>query len=336
MIVLGIESSCDDTSVALVQDGHTLLSIHTQSQFEVHKEFGGIVPELASRSHLQNFLPLLEKCMESASITKDQIDAIAVTYGPGLIGSLLVGLSYAKALAFLWNIPLIGVHHIQGHLMASFLRQDPPEFPLLGFVASGGHTHVYLMKSFDEIEAVSWSIDDAAGEAFDKGAKLLGLGFPGGPVIDRRSKHANPDFVKFPRPMPTSPHFSFSGLKTSLLTWIQKHGLPSDEATLNDVAASYQEAIVDCLVNKLIKALEAHSEVKSVVLCGGVAANSRLREKLSKAMHRFDVQTYLTDLKLCTDNAAMIACAGYHKLASGQADSLELNASASVPLTSSL
>ena len=330
MFVLGIESSCDETAAAVVNNGK-LLSNVIASQIKDHSAYGGVVPEIASRKHIEAISAVITQAMADAGLTLKEIEGVAVTRGPGLIGSLLVGLSAAKALAYGLNIPLVGVNHLEGHIMASFLAEKKPGFPFVALVVSGGHTNVYLVENYHEFQLLGQTRDDAAGEAFDKAAKLLNLGYPGGVVIDRMAKKGNSDAFQFPRAMKDSPDFSFSGLKTSLLTMVKKLGGHFTEAELADVVASYQEAIVDVLIDKTLGAAVNH-HVAQVVVCGGVAANSRLRERFATAAARKNVELFIPPMILCTDNAAMIAALGEIMLKNGRSDSLDLNAVSRWPL----
>jgi N6-L-threonylcarbamoyladenine synthase len=330
LFVLGIESSCDETAAAVVNNGK-LLSNVIASQIKDHSAYGGVVPEIASRKHIEAISAVITQAMADAGLTLKEIEGVAVTRGPGLIGSLLVGLSAAKALAYGLNIPLVGVNHLEGHIMASFLAEKKPGFPFVALVVSGGHTNVYLVENYHEFQLLGQTRDDAAGEAFDKAAKLLNLGYPGGVVIDRMAKKGNSDAFQFPRAMKDSPDFSFSGLKTSLLTMVKKLGGHFTEAELADVVASYQEAIVDVLIDKTLGAAVNH-HVAQVVVCGGVAANSRLRERFATAAARKNVELFIPPMILCTDNAAMIAALGEIMLKNGRSDSLDLNAVSRWPL----
>ncbi|MBP1710041.1 MAG: o-sialoglycoprotein endopeptidase [Deltaproteobacteria bacterium] len=330
MFVLGIESSCDETAAAVVNNGN-LLSNVIASQIKDHSAYGGVVPEIASRKHIEAISAVITQAMADAGLILSSIEGIAVTRGPGLIGSLLVGLSTAKALAYGLSIPLVGVNHLEGHIMASFLAEKKPGFPFVALVVSGGHTNVYLVKNYHEFQLLGQTRDDAAGEAFDKAAKLLNLGYPGGVVIDRMAKKGNPGAFDFPRAMKDSPDFSFSGLKTSLLTMVKKLGGHFTEAELADVVASYQEAIVDVLVDKTLKAAVNH-HVAQVVVCGGVAANSRLRERFATAAAEKNLELFIPPMILCTDNAAMIGALGEIMLKNGRSDSLDLNAVSRWPL----
>ncbi|OGP82633.1 MAG: tRNA (adenosine(37)-N6)-threonylcarbamoyltransferase complex transferase subunit TsaD, partial [Deltaproteobacteria bacterium RBG_16_58_17] len=278
MVVLGIESSCDETAAAVVRDGQVMLSNVIASQVDVHAQYGGVVPEVASRKHIEAIAPVIVQALGDARLTLAEIEGIAVTRGPGLIGSLLVGLSAAKAIAFARRIPLVGVNHLEGHVAAIFLTDTQPPFPFVALVVSGGHTTIYLVEGFQRFVVLGQTRDDAAGEAFDKAAKLLELGYPGGVVIDRLAKQGNRDAFPFPRGMRDSVDFSFSGLKTSLLMRLRKRGSPFTAEELPDVVASYQEAIVDVLVEKTLRSA-ARNSISRVVICGGVAANSRLRER---------------------------------------------------------
>jgi len=334
MLVLGIESSCDETAAAVVKDGVRLLSNVIASQIPVHVKYGGVVPEIASRKHMEAIVPVILQALEDAKLTLNEIDGIAVTRGPGLVGSLLVGLSMAKALAFAQGIPFVGVNHLEGHVASIFLTERPPAFPFIALVVSGGHTNVYLVRNFQDFTVMGQTRDDAAGEAFDKAAKLLNIGYPGGVVIDRMARKGDANRMAFPRAMKGSPDFSFSGVKTSLLTVLKKQGRAFTEEELPHVTASYQEAIVEVLVDKTLAAAQI-ADIPRVVVCGGVAANSRLREKFLKEGRRRSFDVFIPPMVLCTDNAAMIAVVGEHLLSKGQRASLDLNAVSRWPLDSS-
>ena len=331
MLVLGIESSCDETAAAVVKDGTKLLSNVIASQIRVHSKYGGIVPEIASRKHMEAIVPVILQALDDAGANLNDIEGIAVTRGPGLVGSLLVGLSMAKALAFARGIPFVGVNHLEGHVAAAFLTDRPPVFPFVALVVSGGHTNVYLVKEFQDFSILGQTRDDAAGEAFDKAAKLLDIGYPGGVVIDRMAKGGDTGRIAFPRAMKDSPDFSFSGVKTSLLTFLKKQGRPFRSEELPHVVASYQEAIVDVLVEKTLAAAQK-AEVSRVVVCGGVAANSRLRERFFDEGGKRGLDVFIPPMVLCTDNAAMIAVVGEHLLKKGQRGALDLNAVSRWPL----
>lgn len=333
MRVLGLESSCDETAAAIVEDGTRVLADVVASQNEVHARYGGVVPELASRAHIVNVVPVVQAALDAMGGTLDDLDGIAVTHAPGLVGALLVGLQTAKALAWVTGKPLVGVHHLEGHLSAVFLEPDPPPFPHLALIVSGGHTSLVRVDGHGQVVEIGRTRDDAAGEAFDKGAKLLGLGYPGGAVVDRVATAGDPRAIAFPRAMttPESGHdFSFSGLKTALLHHTRAHGLPEGQA-LADVCASYQQAIVEVLVRKTRKAARKEG-LEHVQLCGGVAANGALRRAMRAAGEEDGFRVYVPPPKRCTDNAAMIAVAGYHRLLRGERAGLNLPAIASQPL----
>jgi len=326
MIVLGIESSCDETAAAVLADGRRVLSNVVASQDAIHAPYGGVVPELASRRHLEVVVPVVERALGDASVKLADLDGIAVTQGPGLVGSLLIGLSVAKALAYVHRKPLVGVNHLEGHIYAAFLTDDPPEHPFLALVVSGGHTALYHARAPLEYALVGQTRDDAAGEAFDKVAKLLGLGFPGGPAIQRVAERGDPRAIAFPLAQMTdqSRDFSFSGIKTSVSLHVKRHG-PLSEARVADVAASFQAAVVKMLVRKTVKA-SLHLGVKRVVLTGGVAANGPLRRALAAEAAEHGIRLHIPPPRLCTDNAAMITAAGTERLRAGQRAPLGMNA----------
>ncbi|HVP67529.1 MAG TPA: tRNA (adenosine(37)-N6)-threonylcarbamoyltransferase complex transferase subunit TsaD [Anaeromyxobacteraceae bacterium] len=329
MKVLGIETSCDETAAAVVEDGRRALSDVVATQIDVHRRYGGVVPELASRNHVVHVMPVVDEALRRAEASGDSLDAIAVTGGPGLVGALLVGVQVAKALALAWGRPLVRVNHLEGHLLAAFLTTDAPAFPYLGLVVSGGHTSLYACRGFGDYALLGQTRDDAAGEAFDKGAKLLGLPYPGGVAIDRLARGGNRDAVRFPKAIvKRGPlEFSFSGLKTALLHHVRRHGVPEGRE-LNDLCASYQEAIVRALVQKLFRAAR-ELQLERVVLSGGVAANSRLREAAAEKAAEYEgMRLHLPEPRLCTDNAAMIAVAGTQAFLRGERESLDLNADA--------
>ena len=325
MIVLGIETSCDETAASLVKDQRKILSNIISSQVELHRDFGGVVPELASRRHLDVIHLVIEQAL--AGLGKDDIDLIAVTAGPGLIGSLLIGVTFAKALAFSWQKRLVGVDHLEAHLFTSRMEHPEIEYPHLCLMVSGGHTLIVLVKALGDYKIVGSTIDDAAGEAFDKVAKLLGLGYPGGPIIDRLARQGNPKAVRFPRPLlqQKNYNFSFSGLKTAVLYKLRGYGARSPEQSVwekerkADLVASFQEAVVDVLVKKTLRAAESH-HLRQIAIGGGVAANSRLREKFTLMAKERQIQVYFPSMSMCTDNAAMVAglagakeCAGLNR-----------------------
>ncbi|MGE0396045.1 MAG: tRNA (adenosine(37)-N6)-threonylcarbamoyltransferase complex transferase subunit TsaD [Kofleriaceae bacterium] len=333
MRVLGIESSCDETAAAIVDDGTRVLADVVASQHEVHAKYGGVVPELASRAHILNVVPVVQAALDRAGVTLASIDGIAVTNAPGLIGALLVGLQTAKSLAWVTGKPLVGVHHLEGHLSAVYLEPDPPPMPHLALIVSGGHTSLVRVNAHADVIELGATRDDAAGEAFDKGAKLLGLGYPGGVVIDRLAKTGDPKAVKFPKAMTggdTGAEFSFSGLKTSLLHHVRANGVPEGQA-LSDLCASYQAAIVEVLVRKT-RRIARREGLAHVQICGGVAANSGLRAGMQAAAAEDDFTLYIPPPSRCTDNAAMIAAAGYHHLVRGERAGLDLDAVPSKPL----
>jgi N6-L-threonylcarbamoyladenine synthase len=332
VIVLGIESSCDDSAAAVLRDGVLLASV-VSSQDAVHGPYGGVVPELASRHHVRNVLPVIDAALGRAGVALDAIDGVAVTRGPGLVGSLLVGLTVAKGIAQRRHLPLVGVNHLEGHLLAANLDR-PPDAPVpflfLALVVSGGHSGLYLARDAGDYACLGRTRDDAVGEAFDKAAKLLGLGYPGGPVIDRLAREGNPAAIRFPRATLKRGRFdfSFSGFKTALRQYLAEH--PASPATLPDVAASLQEALVDMLVGTTVDALVT-TGVERLVVSGGVAANRRLRTRMSEAAAGIGVDVLFPSPAYCTDNAAMIALAGAPRLARGADDGLDVNAEADLP-----
>lgn len=332
MLVLGIESSCDETAAALVEDGRRVRGDAVWSQVKVHAEWGGVVPEIASRAHVVNLVPVLEAAFAQAGCTLDDVDAIAVTRGPGLVGALLVGVQAAKAIAYARKLPLVGVNHLEGHLCAVFLDgEQVPSFPHLGLLVSGGHSEIVVVHDFGKFELLGSTRDDASGEAFDKVGKMLGLGYPAGPVIDKLAQTGDPRAVKLPRAMRgRGLDFSFSGMKTAMATWLQKHGRPEGQA-LADLCASFQAAVVDQLVSKTMAALDERG-FRELVCAGGVACNKGLRAALERECKSRNVRLYIPPPKRCTDNAAMIACAGYYRLVRGERADLALNATATLPL----
>jgi N6-L-threonylcarbamoyladenine synthase len=326
--VLGIETSCDETAAAVVVDAQKVLSSVVSSQVEQHVRFGGVVPEIASRAHVELLTPVIARALIEAGISDDHVDAVAATVGPGLIGALLVGVSAAKALALVWDVPFVAVNHLEAHLYAAFLEEPDLELPLLVLLVSGGHTMLVLMRGHGRYEIVGSTIDDAAGEAFDKVARFLGLGYPGGPAIDRVAMDGDAQAIAFPRAMAAEGlDFSFSGLKTAVINHVRKH---PDVDTV-DVAASFQEAVVDVLANKARRAA-GELGVKGVALAGGVAANSQLRERILDICEEDGLRAFLPSRSMCTDNAAMVAAAGWWRLQSDGPSPLDTGAQANLKL----
>ena len=333
MKILAIESSCDETAAAVVEDGTRVLSNVIYTQIDMHRQFGGVVPEVASRQHIEHISQVVDKAAADAGITLAETDAIAVTYGPGLVGALLVGVSTAKALSFALKKPLIPVHHIKGHICANYLEGSDFRPPFVCLVASGGHSHIVLVRDYQEYHALARTYDDAAGEAFDKVSRVLGLGYPGGPAIQKAAENGDPQAIQFPRVNMGKEgfDFSFSGVKTAVLNYLhhaEQTGQPVNKA---DVAASFQEAVVDVLSSHLIDCAKKHS-VRQVALAGGVAANAPLRERVREKARANGVRFHCPSLGLCTDNAAMIGCAAYYAYQNGELAGMDLNAVPSLPL----
>ncbi len=327
IIILGIETSCDETSISIVKNGKEVLTNIINSQIDTHKVYGGVVPEIASRSHIAVISQVLEEALTAAKMDLTAIDAVAVTYGPGLVGALLVGINFAKALAFSINKPLIAVNHIEGHISANYIAHKTLEPPFITLVVSGGHTHLVLLKDYGSYEVIGMTRDDAAGEAFDKVARSIGLGYPGGPLIDQISKQGNRDAIKFPRVTleKDSLDFSFSGLKSSVLNYQNSMRMKNESINVADVAASFQEAVVDVLVSKTMDAAKRFG-VDTIAMAGGVASNSRLRELMGQECQKNGLKFLYPPSILCTDNGAMIACAGYYKFLKNQLSDYTLNA----------
>lgn len=327
IFILGIETSCDETSASIVKNGREVVSNVISSQVDLHKKYGGVVPEIASRKHVELIIPVISQALEEAGLTFGEMDGIAVTYGPGLVGALLVGVSAAKALAFTIGKPLIGVNHIEGHIAANYIQHKELEPPFVCLVVSGGHSHIVYVKDYDEYEIMGRTRDDAAGEAFDKVARALGMGYPGGPLIDKAAKLGNREAIHFPRVYFENGNldFSFSGIKTAVLNYINVQKQKGEGYKIEDVCASFQWAVVEVLVNNLISAAKLKG-VSKLALAGGVAANSCLRSEFINAAESNNFKAYYPDLVLCTDNAAMTACSAYYHLIKGLVSDLYLNA----------
>ena len=331
MRVLGIETSCDETAVAVYDGDAGLLAHEVYSQVDLHAAYGGVVPELASRDHLRKLLPLLKKVLDEAG-GRQAIQGVAYTSGPGLVGALLVGAAVARSLAFAWRVPCTGVHHMEGHLLAPLLESEPPQFPFVALLVSGGHTLLARVEGVGRYEILGASLDDAAGEAFDKTAKLLGLGYPGGPQLAKLAERGRPDVFRFPRPLTDRPglDFSFSGLKTAVVVALRGRDL--DEQERADAALAFEEAVVDTLVTKCRRAIEA-TGTRTLVIAGGVGANRRLRARMRAMGEHEGVRVVYPRVEFCTDNAAMIALLGQLRLSAGQSDDLAIRARARWPMT---
>ena len=326
-LILGIESSCDETAAAVLNNGREVLSNVIYSQIDLHTVYGGVVPEIASRKHIEKVIPVVDKALQEANVTLSDLDAIAVTYGPGLVGPLLVGVSAAKSISMASHVPLVGVHHIEGHISANYIENKELEPPFACLVVSGGHSHLVVVKDYGEYEVIGKTRDDAAGEAFDKVARAIGLGYPGGPKIDKVSKEGNPEAIVFPRAKVGESvyDFSFSGLKSAVLNYLNTCEMKGESYNQADVAASFQKAVVDVLVDHSMHAIQEYG-FKKFAIAGGVASNSTLRTAMEKACKERGVEFYHPSPIYCTDNAAMIACAGYYEFQKGVRSGLDLNA----------
>ena len=327
MKILAIESSCDETAAAVVEDGRKVLSSVISSQISIHTKFGGVVPEIASRKHIENINPVIKQALFDANMKLDEVDAIAVTYGPGLVGALLVGVAEAKAIAYATNKPLIGVHHIEGHISANYIENQDLEPPFICLVVSGGHTHLVVVKDYGEYEILGKTRDDAAGEAFDKIARAVGLGYPGGPKVDALAKEGNPKAIDFPRGIVNgSPYdFSFSGLKSAVLNYLNQCEMKGEQVNRADVCASFQASVVDSLVSRAFAALKDYGYTK-LAIAGGVASNSAIRSAFTQRCKEEGIEFYYPSPILCTDNAAMIGSAAYYDYKNGITHGLDLNA----------
>jgi len=331
--ILALETSCDETAAAVTKNGLNVLSNIVASQVDWHRKFGGVVPEIASRKHLEFINPVIEKALEEAEVDLEKIDAIAATHGPGLVGGLLVGLSTAKALAYALNKPFIGVNHIAGHIYANFISNPDIETPIICLTISGGHTDLLYFEDLGGYEILGRTRDDAAGEAFDKIARFLDLGYPGGPVIEKKAKEGDPEAIDFPRSFNNDDiyDFSFSGLKTAVINYVHNEKQRGNKLNIADIAASFQQAVIDSLIQRVIKALKNY-EVGSVVISGGVAANQELRKQLRKVVNKKGLKLYYPELKLCTDNAAMIGAVSYYQYQKNDFSDLSLNADPNLSL----
>ena len=327
VLILAIESSCDETAAAVVKNGREVLSNVINTQIAIHTEYGGVVPEIASRKHIENINTVIKKALTDAGVTLDDIDAIGVTYGPGLVGALLVGVAEAKAIAFAKNKPLVGVHHIEGHISANYVENKELEPPFVALVVSGGHTHLVKVNDYGEYEIIGRTRDDAAGEAFDKVARAIGLGYPGGPKIDKLAKEGNPEAIEFPRAhVDDAPYdFSFSGIKSAVLNYINSANMQGKEINRADVAASFQKAVVDALVSRAVK-LAKECGMDKLAIAGGVASNSALRAAVQEECAKNNIRFYSPSPVLCTDNAAMIGAAAYYEYIKGVRHGYDLNA----------
>ena len=327
VLILAIESSCDETAAAVVKNGREVLSNVINTQIAIHTEYGGVVPEIASRKHIENINPVIKKALTDAGVTLDDIDAIGVTYGPGLVGALLVGVAEAKAIAFAKNKPLVGVHHIEGHISANYVENKELEPPFVALVVSGGHTHLVKVNDYGEYEIIGRTRDDAAGEAFDKVARAIGLGYPGGPKIDKLAKEGNPEAIEFPRAhVDDAPYdFSFSGIKSAVLNYINSANMQGKGINRADVAASFQKAVVDALVSRAVK-LAKECGMDKLAIAGGVASNSALMAAVQEECAKNNIRFYSPSPVLCTDNAAMIGAAAYYEYIKGVRHGYDLNA----------
>ena len=326
-LILAIESSCDETAASVVKNGRTILSNVISSQIELHKLYGGVVPEIASRKHIEKINQVIEEALEEAEVTLDDLDAVGVTYGPGLVGALLVGVAEAKAISYAKKLPLVGVHHIEGHVSANYIEHPDLEPPFMCLIVSGGHTHLVIVKDYGEFEILGRTRDDAAGETFDKVARAIGLGYPGGPKIDKLAKEGNAEAIQFPKAkLESGPYdFSFSGVKSAVLNYINKCKMQGEEFDRADLAASFQKAVVDTLVEKAVKAAKEY-HMDKLAIAGGVASNSALRGAMENACKKESIQFYYPSPIFCTDNAAMIGVAAYYEYQKGTRHGLDLNA----------